>query len=209
MNTNNQASWLWNRPAGIINSFLKYTRANVSTLLDGAYLWWPGEWIIIPFYNKNIRQMDIGLDWDEKVVRITASNPGIKIVVSRFLSSQISGNVLAVLDWEELNPINHFAAVQAWLLEKKDYWDIFMYNGNIGAARLFQKMQNQENDFLWVNPSEQDREELAKYRESYRCAPELPNSAYQVTKKWHGRIFLKDRINQQSPAIQPRMQLQF
>lgn len=101
-----QAAWLWQKEAGIFKSILN-SRVRVGTLLDGAYFGWPGEWILRPFYNEDLRKVDLGLFWIRNTTRIAASNPGIKIMASRFLQSEISGDVLAILDWKKFHLITH------------------------------------------------------------------------------------------------------
>lgn len=167
-----QASWLWQREAGIFKSILNF-RVSVGTLLDGAHLGWPGEWILRPFFNEDLRKIDLGLFWNRNSTRIAASNPGIKIMASRFLQSQISGDVLAVLEWKKFYSITHDEAQGVWFIEEKIYPDIFTYNGDLDGRWLFRKIKQQQDEGDCLHP--------------------LPETAYQVTKRWHGRIFLVNR----------------
>lgn len=185
-----QAAWLWQREAGIFKSILN-SRVSVGTLLDGAYFGWPGEWILRPFFNEDLRKIDLGLFWIRNTTRITASNPGIKIMASRFLQSEISGDVLAILDWKKFHPITHNQAKDEEFINVKGYYDIFTYIGDLIGRPLFEKMRDLEDEFWWtrvVGTHAWDEDGNLDH-----WFPKFPNYAYQVTKTWHGKIFLVNR----------------
>jgi hypothetical protein len=185
-----QAAWLWQREAGIFKSILN-SRVSVGTLLDGAHLGWPGEAILRTSYSEDYRRVDLGLFWIRNSSRIAASNPGIKIVASRFLQSEISGDVLAVLEWKKFYSITHDEAENEGFIKAKEYYEIFTYIGDLNGRRLFERMQELEDEFWWTRFVGSDVwDEDGNLNHWF---PEFPNYAYQVTKTWHGRIFLVNR----------------
>ena len=194
MNKIEQASWLWKRPAWILKSLYNFTRISVSTLVDGAHLWFPWEGILIPFYNRDLRKVDLWLYWVKHGMKIAASNPGIQIVASSFLIPQITGDVLAILEWKKFHTITHVEAENEWLLAEKWYYDIFTYNGDIDGRFIFQKMRKQERKLVentLTDSAQQQILETLRDVDSFQTnVPELPETAYQVTKKWSGQIFL-------------------
>ncbi len=199
MDTKNieQAVWAWMKKAWILKSIYNFTRVSVSTLVDGAYLWLPWEDLLIPFYDHANRKLDLGLYWVERRVKIAAVNPGIQILASRFLMPRITGDILAILEWKNFQPITHVEAENEGFLKEKGYSDIFTYTGDIDGRWLFNKMLKQER-VLSENtlPKSTQEQILETFREidSFQInAPELPERAYQVTKEWHWKLFLVNR----------------
>ncbi|MBP6921413.1 hypothetical protein KBB89_02610 [Candidatus Gracilibacteria bacterium] len=199
MDTKNieQAVWAGMKKAGILKSIYNFTRVSVSTLVDGAYLGLPGEDLLIPFYDHANRKLDLGLYGVERRVKIAAVNPGIQILASRFLMPRITGDILAILEGKNFQPITHVEAENEGFLKEKGYSDIFTYTGDIDGRGLFNKMLKQER-VLSENtlPKSTQEQILETFREidSFQInAPELPERAYQVTKEGHGKLFLVNR----------------
>lgn len=174
MNSVEQASWINKSQPGLFRWLLSRYSIASRILLDGAYLWLHGEqiWSVekdgsIQFYKPT-------------GYYILWVNPGAE-KESRYFPHIVSGGMIFCFTddkwWEKMY---HPEAVNEWFLEQTTYVSVAHYVGKSQIDRiLFQAILR----YLTSN-SDSKTERLLTL---------LSQPVYQVTKRWHQRVYIGER----------------